>query len=193
MLVKFIKLDMYNKIMKKVVLALCVILFFLLIFVIFKSVNYGSPLEQKNGKKEFLSGDTCEIKLEKINKWIDEKNYCETVDDCQVDESHFGCPVGCYQLINKGEGLEDVQVAYNAYVESCGACLFDCGRTPVKDEVRCVKNKCVDKRYMDEQEKEGSFCGGIANIPCPKGFSCQLEGSYPDAGGKCVPYIKLID
>lgn len=29
-------------------------------------------------------------------------------------------------------------------------------------------------------------CGGIANIKCPSGYTCQLDGSYPDAGGKCV-------
>lgn len=33
---------------------------------------------------------------------------------------------------------------------------------------------------------EGKFCGGIAAIACPEGYTCQLDGSYPDAGGKCV-------
>lgn len=33
---------------------------------------------------------------------------------------------------------------------------------------------------------EGKFCGGIANIECPSDYKCQLDGSYPDAGGKCV-------
>jgi hypothetical protein len=32
----------------------------------------------------------------------------------------------------------------------------------------------------------GSFCGGIAAIPCPSGYSCRLDGNYPDAGGTCV-------
>ncbi len=33
---------------------------------------------------------------------------------------------------------------------------------------------------------EDKFCGGIANISCPGGYTCKLDGSYPDAGGKCV-------
>lgn len=33
----------------------------------------------------------------------------------------------------------------------------------------------------------GQFCGGIAGIKCPAGQKCLLDGSYPDAGGKCVP------
>ena len=32
------------------------------------------------------------------------------------------------------------------------------------------------------------YCGGIANIPCPtEGYSCTLEGNYPDAATVCVP------
>lgn len=33
---------------------------------------------------------------------------------------------------------------------------------------------------------EGAFCGGIAGIECPVGFSCQMEGNYPDASGSCA-------
>ncbi|MEK7611682.1 MAG: hypothetical protein AAB486_04930 [Patescibacteria group bacterium] len=40
-------------------------------------------------------------------------------------------------------------------------------------------------KFLD-QTQEGDFCGGIAGIPCAEGYKCQLEGSYPDAGGKCV-------
>jgi len=32
----------------------------------------------------------------------------------------------------------------------------------------------------------GQFCGGIAGVECPSGYTCQLEGNYPDAGGTCV-------
>lgn len=37
-----------------------------------------------------------------------------------------------------------------------------------------------------DQKTNGSFCGGIAGVPCSKGYQCQLEGKYPDAGGTCV-------
>lgn len=37
---------------------------------------------------------------------------------------------------------------------------------------------------------EGAFCGGIAGKTCPEGYECQLEGSYPDAGGKCVKVLQ---
>lgn len=33
---------------------------------------------------------------------------------------------------------------------------------------------------------EGTLCGGIAAFSCPSGYSCKLDGNYPDAGGHCV-------
>lgn len=35
------------------------------------------------------------------------------------------------------------------------------------------------------------FCGGIAGISCPQGYTCNLDGNYPDAGGKCITNIDL--
>jgi hypothetical protein len=32
----------------------------------------------------------------------------------------------------------------------------------------------------------GEFCGGIAAFQCKDGLSCKFDGTYPDAGGKCV-------
>ena len=37
----------------------------------------------------------------------------------------------------------------------------------------------------DDTDAQGKFCGGIAGFPCPDGYTCKLEGNYPDAGGVC--------
>ncbi|MFH0970935.1 MAG: hypothetical protein V1835_00045 [Candidatus Micrarchaeota archaeon] len=39
---------------------------------------------------------------------------------------------------------------------------------------------------LAEKVLNGAFCGGIAGFPCPSGYECRLDGSYPDAGGKCA-------
>jgi len=41
----------------------------------------------------------------------------------------------------------------------------------------------IQKEVKVEQPK---FCGGIAGLTCPEGYSCKLDGDYPDAGGSCV-------
>lgn len=33
---------------------------------------------------------------------------------------------------------------------------------------------------------DGMFCGGFAAFRCPAGYECKLDGTYSDAGGKCV-------
>ena len=33
---------------------------------------------------------------------------------------------------------------------------------------------------------QGDFCGGIAGFTCSEGWTCELDGDYPDAGGTCV-------
>lgn len=38
----------------------------------------------------------------------------------------------------------------------------------------------------------GPQCGGIAGISCPSGYSCRIEGNYPDAGGRCYPIGKYV-
>lgn len=44
----------------------------------------------------------------------------------------------------------------------------------------------VVRNITKKPSSETTFCGGIANIACQSGFSCTLDGSYPDAGGRCV-------
>ena len=39
-----------------------------------------------------------------------------------------------------------------------------------------------------ETNQESQFCGGIANVACPEGYRCKLDGKYPDAGGKCTRF-----
>jgi hypothetical protein len=39
----------------------------------------------------------------------------------------------------------------------------------------------------EEELRTGQrMCGGIAGIRCPSGYSCKLNGHYPDASGRCV-------
>jgi hypothetical protein len=45
-------------------------------------------------------------------------------------------------------------------------------------------NKLMKQEAYDASE--GLFCGGIAGFLCPEGYTCKLDGSYPDAGGVCV-------
>lgn len=55
------------------------------------------------------------------------------------------------------------------------------------EKYRSVRNQILSTfKFTKLPITTPTFCGGIANIPCPSGFRCQLDGKYPDAGGSCV-------
>lgn len=60
----------------------------------------------------------------------------------------------------------------------------DCGFTPTDELKKCVESNGADP--VDNGKAEGELCGGIAGFQCKAGLECKLDGSYPDAGGKCV-------
>lgn len=55
-----------------------------------------------------------------------------------------------------------------------------CGWTQTEELTRCLT------KAGTTNSEENSFCGGFAGITCPEGYTCKLDGNYPDAGGKCI-------
>lgn len=86
----------------------------------------------------------------------------ESIDFCSSDSE---CGVNICQCISQRKEL---------IAQKDKLCARYCPGIP-----RCINNKCV----LDEKS---IFCGGIEGIPCPTGYNCELDGNYPDAGGKCI-------
>ncbi len=55
---------------------------------------------------------------------------------------------------------------------------------PISEEEERILESNLNKNNIETSE--GKFCGGIAGMSCPTGYNCKLEGTYPDAGGKCA-------
>ncbi|OGM25676.1 hypothetical protein A3D01_05855 [Candidatus Woesebacteria bacterium RIFCSPHIGHO2_02_FULL_39_13] len=55
-----------------------------------------------------------------------------------------------------------------------------CGWSQTEELTSCLSNSGA------QNPDEGAFCGGIAGIACPEGYTCKSDGNFPDAGGKCV-------
>ncbi|MEK7217414.1 MAG: hypothetical protein AAB640_00005, partial [Patescibacteria group bacterium] len=47
-------------------------------------------------------------------------------------------------------------------------------------------NQKVDSTETWKTYTNTKFCGGITGKLCPSGYSCKLDGNYPDAGGICI-------
>lgn len=37
-----------------------------------------------------------------------------------------------------------------------------------------------------QSDATGQYCGGFAGKLCPTGYTCKLDGNYPDANGNCA-------
>ena len=47
--------------------------------------------------------------------------------------------------------------------------------------------QCSDGKITWMQEiSEDKFCGGVAGLSCERGYECQLDGNYQNAGGVCI-------
>lgn len=105
------------------------------------------------------------------------------------------------------EDIKEGTCAQVAFSMMCPMyCNPICTDTPNENTEYC--NVCEFKRHVVEFAgkegqwkghwengmcKEEMFCGGIAGIPCPEGYGCVLDGTYPDAGGHCEPYVCKYD
>lgn len=66
---------------------------------------------------------------------------------------------------------------------STGFCIFQSGREC--EEWAYFRGECKDEAPAKKPGKLGEFCGGIAGFVCESNLECRLDGTYPDAGGKC--------
>ncbi|OGK40707.1 hypothetical protein A3A74_03760 [Candidatus Roizmanbacteria bacterium RIFCSPLOWO2_01_FULL_35_13] len=66
------------------------------------------------------------------------------------------------------------------------ACTMDAMLCPDGSSVGRSGPNCEFSPCPTVTDENNTFCGGIAGIACPVGYSCQLEGNYPDAGGVCI-------
>ena len=68
------------------------------------------------------------------------------------------------------------------------ACTMDAKLCPDGSSVGRIPPNCEFAPCPASSNK--LFCGGIAGLTCPAGYSCKLDGNYPDAGGTCVSVEK---
>lgn len=100
-----------------------------------------------------------------------EDEYChfEPGDFCGRADATGVCrtrPEACIDVYEPVCGCDDVTYSNSCYAHAAGV--------SVDSEGECAP-------------APGSFCGGIAGLPCGEGLYCRLDGCYPDAGGTCQP------
>ncbi|MFZ6035391.1 MAG: hypothetical protein ACOYUB_04600 [Patescibacteria group bacterium] len=79
------------------------------------------------------------------------------------------------------ENIEPVACTMDAKICPDGSSV---GRVPPT----CEFSPCPSTSFTDD----GQMCGGIRGRDCPAGYTCKLDGYYPDAAGTCVREAEKI-
>jgi hypothetical protein len=73
-------------------------------------------------------------------------NQCDADSDCVVS-TEFGCPFGCYRLLNKDANLNKFREDVQAYRVRCETCTYKCAPPPNGKDIRCVSGRCAEERH----------------------------------------------
>ncbi|MFH1545523.1 MAG: hypothetical protein ABIE23_05585 [archaeon] len=113
---------------------------------------------------------TTQKNLERqISEQIDSMNYCDGNEECVV--KGFGCPFGCYSLVNKDANLEAVEEMLVKYNGMGLGCRYACGELP--ELVFCLEGRCIvpeeipEITYCEEDEECKVVYKGTDNC-CPR-------------------------
>lgn len=108
----------------------------------------------------------------------------------------FGCTAGGVKTLHEYDGKIVYYVEpgytvadYRADCQARGWTFSECGSPCAPDAQYCVMScafTCENSTSTPARGELGGFCGGIAAFQCNSGLVCQLDGTFPDAGGACV-------
>lgn len=139
-----------------------------------------NTFSQGKGVAVGVSEDTINEQVKKIKKAMEQDGNAKLTEEMDTNI----------------DGNSAVKVTYQPSATELGEsrAILVIGKSPYTYSISTVPEQIDDVlngfefTVNDETDDGGEdvFCGGIANIPCPQGFGCVLDGDYPDAGGICV-------
>jgi hypothetical protein len=91
----------------------------------------------------------CDTVWKDINHKFEISNYCEVASDC-VHASDTCC--GSLVHVDQVDTIERYAKDHVASSRCKRAC--SCAMPPMEKDIRCIKNKCVDLRYIETEEPE---------------------------------------
>ena len=104
----------------------------------------ASSSAQDITSKEGEPNQKCTDLKNQINVKINQANYCSTKEDCV--EASFGCPFGCFTLVNKNfvqTALKQLVAEYQDSNCALSKCLYRCPSSPDENSLSCQNYKCV--------------------------------------------------
>jgi hypothetical protein len=139
-----------------------------------------NKFSQGKGVAVGVSESNFTEEVERIKKTMEEDDNAKLIEEMDTDLNGYSAIKLYYEPTNTelGEARSILVIEKSPYIYSISS---------VPEQMDSILNsfKFTESNGI-EDSREDVFCGGFANIPCPQGFKCVLEGDYPDAGGTCV-------
>lgn len=163
----------------------------------YKDDDYGYEVKGAMSTKQFLDNDLSKgyrllllrntlkkqyfgINIKKVSSKMSLVDYWKTQSDMAKIITKFDQKTG---VVGGKEAMfftvqSPIEYQTTVVLRLSSSYMMEIKKTdePLADEILSTL------KFTDQKSK---FCGGIAGIACPNGFTCKLDGSYPDAGGVC--------
>ncbi len=88
----------------------------------------------------------CEKEKSDVMNLLEEAGSCTEDSQC-IALPGYGCPFGCYNLVNKNADITEAGKLAEKYRETCAQCMYKCAAPPASDKIACKNSKCADTRY----------------------------------------------
>lgn len=94
----------------------------------------------------------CKNLENEVKSLLNKANSCQKDGDCVLqNQIDLWCPFGCYNLVNRRADLSSVRAKFEEYTgKGCPRCVYDCDVSPKTEDIKCVQNKCVDRRFENQ-------------------------------------------
>jgi hypothetical protein len=143
-----------------------------------------------------------------VRAQLDAAAACSSDRDCTIVYG-FGCPFGCWSLVNRGSDLAAINRSSEEYHASCGECRYKCMHPPFREEIRCVAGRCGEVRLnitvpptvpSTTTTQPPASCGAAkekliavlsAAARCSSGADCEVASDLRRCGA--TPCFSLIN
>lgn len=138
-------------------------------------------IDRPNFRIELYIEPTTEVSAQDIaqKRKNDDKTWAgEIIKQSEIVVSSIQASTTEWRLGKCQDGVS-IDIVHNGY-------HIEIDKYPPKGQENEFNQILSTFKFLDQTSVDSQFCGGIANIECSTDYKCQLDGSYPDAGGKCV-------
>lgn len=146
--------------------------------------------EEKTDVEDCIKQTECYSYPLNIEFQVLPKSKNQSLEDVIKKDRHLDqlnmLPINIDGLSGLEDQLSGIGIVHNTYIDKGRSVLLIFANAINDAEMNMAIYKKILSTFKFLNNSEGEFCGGITGKECPFGYTCIMDGKYPDAGGKCA-------